>query len=557
MSGTVRTARLALLLLLSVCLPAAGSDSPATPAVGLAGDPFPEYETIRGNVGFWTRIFGEWSLGQIVVHDLEYPAVIYAVVDLPEPREIQPYTKEQQEFIEDLRDRWEDRLETIERKVDRGVELDDQEKAIVLELTTRAGTTAMRDAGKRVRTQRGLRERFRRGLEISRRYDTIIRREFRDLGLPEDLAYMPHVESSFQVGARSSAGATGIWQFTRGTGKRYLSITSTIDERLDPLAATRGAAAYLNDAYDELRNWPIAMTAYNHGVAGMARAVRKHGRDYEQIFLNYNGRLFGFASKNFYSEFLAAREVARNVEKYFPEGISPEPVWDCDEIEVPRRVTAAGIAKAYGVGLSEIAAINPGWTKRAVESGHALPAGTRVWLPRGTIARAAVAGKQPELPPAPEVPVGVHVVRRGETLIGIADRYGMKLADLYDLNAMAPGESLIRAGQKLKIAGPDAAPEIHVVRRGDTMSGIALRYRMTVASLRRLNGMAGGSSLIRVGQKLRVRPGGSDQTHVVRRGETLGRIAHSYRVRLIDLLRVNSLQLHSLIHPGQRIQIPR
>jgi membrane-bound lytic murein transglycosylase D len=185
------------------------------------------------------------------------------------------------------------------------------------ELLARLDGGRLAGAAERVRSQRGLRERFRRGLEISARYEQHFRRIFRDAGLPEDLAYLPHVESSFQAAAKSSAGAVGIWQFTRAAAERYMTVNEIVDERLDPIAATRGAARYLRDAYNRLGSWPLALTSYNHGVNGMQRAKNLYGGDLVRIIADYDHPQFGFASRNFYTEFLAARDIARQPERYF------------------------------------------------------------------------------------------------------------------------------------------------------------------------------------------------------------------------------------------------
>jgi membrane-bound lytic murein transglycosylase D len=542
-------------LLLSVAFCAA---APAQNAEALPPGPFPEYEAIRGNVTFWKRVWAEWTLGQVAVHDLEYPGVVYEVVELPGEVE-ERYTDEQLDFVEETRERWEKRLGALEVKVDSGADLETDEKRLVLLLTTNAGTDALRDAGERVRTQRGLRERFRRGLEISRRYDATFRQIFLDRGLPEDLAYLPHVESSFQWAARSSAGAVGIWQFTRGTGQRYMYVTSSLDERLDPVAAARGAAVYMKDAYARLGDWPLALTAYNHGIQGIARAIEEHGRDYQRIYLEYEGRLFGFASRNFYAEFLAAREIACDPERYFPEGLQYEPEFDHDTVIIEHRTTPGRIAAAYDVPLDELAAINPGWSKRAVQGGLALPEDIQIWLPAGTLARLAEEGEIPV--PAAVDGDGIYIVQRGDTLSSVAGAFGMRVSDLRALNDMSNRESLIRVGQKLTVTGDvgglaGALTTAYVVRRGDTLSEIARAHRMRVRDLLALNDLPRGSSMIHVGQKLVVAEVEPNEFHVVRRGDTLTRIAAVYGVRLADLLRANALNLQSMIYPGQTIRIP-
>jgi len=449
----------------------------------LGGDTaFPEFDSIRPNVEFWTRVFAEWRLGQVVVHDLDHPGVVYEVVDLPGPVE-ESYTETQREFVEDLNELWRRRLRDAEEKVARGDPLDEAETTWVGKLTAGAGTDALRNAHERVRTQRGLRERFRRGLEISGRYEGLFREIFRDAGLPEDLAYLPHVESSYQSAARSSAGAVGVWQFTRGTGKLYLRIDSAIDERLDPVAAAGGAAAYLKQAHAALGNWPLALTSYNHGLAGMTRAVRKLGNDYEKVLREYDGRLFGFASRNFYAEFQAARAIAREPERYFPEGLALEPPLDQDRVALARAATPDQVAAAFGIPLDRLIPLNAAWTSRAVRSSLSLPRGSAVWLPPGTLAGLA------DEPPGYEV-------RRGDTLSAIARAHGIALHRLRELNGIPEEESRILPGQRLRVTQSQ-----YVVRGGDTLLEIALRHGVSLSALLIVNQLS-ETSIIRPGQRI-------------------------------------------------------
>src|SRR5204862_3197364 len=127
---------------------------------------------------------------------------------------------------------------------------------------------------------------------------------------------LPLVESSFE-NVKSKAGAVGVWQFMRGTGRQYLKIANNVDERLDPTKAATAAARMLRDNYDALGDWPIAITAYNHGRAGMMRAKDQYGSSLVTIINDYNGPVFGYASMNFYTEFLAAVEVYKNYPQFF------------------------------------------------------------------------------------------------------------------------------------------------------------------------------------------------------------------------------------------------
>src|SRR5436190_2077228 len=113
--------------------------------------------------------------------------------------------------------------------------------------------------------------------------------------IPAEIALLPLVESSFENRALSNAGAAGIWQFTRGTGRLYLNVNRRLDERLDPLKATRAAARLLHDNYNALESWPLAITAYNHGRAGIQRAQSEAGSEIAKIIEQYRGPAFGYA----------------------------------------------------------------------------------------------------------------------------------------------------------------------------------------------------------------------------------------------------------------------
>jgi len=192
----------------------------------------------------------------------------------------------------------------------------------------------------RIRFQRGQREKFYKGLLRSQLYLDRIRAKFQAAGLPEDLAYLPHVESSFDYKAYSKAGAAGIWQFIRSTGRRYLKINYAVDERRDPIASTVAAIKLLQRNYEKLKTWPLALTAYNHGARSMSRAVRVVGeRDIATIIENYQNRRFGFASKNFYACFLAARDLAKDPKPFFGNIPPVEPV-KFTELRLDRRYRA-------------------------------------------------------------------------------------------------------------------------------------------------------------------------------------------------------------------------
>ena len=488
-----------------------------------APDPFHRPDVLADQVGFWRSVYGHWSSHQVALHDLAYPGIIYEVIDLP--GEVgEGYTAAQKKFIEEHRTALQTQLQSLAQRYTTQSLLSDAERELLFRIRSVAGDDAVVGAAERVRSQRGMRERFRRGLEISGRYDAMFRRIFSDAGLPTDLALLPHVESSFQTSARSSAGAVGVWQFTRGAGRVFLKMNAAVDERLDPVASARGAARYLGHAYGLLGNWAFAVTSYNHGIDGMLRAKKLVGDDFAQAVRTYQSRSFGFASKNFYTEFLAARDVANNPQEYFADGVRLEPPLDLHKIVLDRKMSAGQLAKLHEVSLTQLAELNPAWSRRAARGELPLPVGVDVWLPakaqpeKPKPAAVATLIAAPQMDAAP-LPVSIsrnyHVVRRHDTLLGIAARYRMQVAALQALNNRAPGNKVVRLGDKLLVvkvddpARPEAAPVkdradiIHIVRKGETPTQIASNYGVPVAKLLGSNDLT-RHSVIRPGQRFRI-----------------------------------------------------
>ncbi len=286
---------------------------------------FPKPDSLESAVDFWRKTYAVWHRSEVAYHDDRYLDVVYEVMVLP-GYVAEGLTSEQRYAINQRRDYWKARLAALEDKLRFNLPLnfDDRRLIFNLERSGRPLNSILPGAGDRVRPQRGTKERFKRGLEISGRYDLQFRKIFRDAGLPEELAYLPHVESSFQPAARSSAGAVGMWQFTKGAAETFMPDHNRVDRRLDPFASAYGAARYLSYAYGKLGDWPSALTSYNHGIGGMRRAQNRMGRDFMRIIEQYDGPAFGFASRNYYAQFLAAREIATNPEVFFPEGIRYE-----------------------------------------------------------------------------------------------------------------------------------------------------------------------------------------------------------------------------------------
>ena len=482
---------------------------------------FPVPTALEDNVDFWRKVFAHWRLNQVVLHDADNPALVYRVIKL-KGKVGDAYSRAQRKQIERSTKALQHRLKHLAAVGGNIASLSEQDRALRQHIIDVAGSDGVAGAADRVRGQRGLRERFQKGLEISGRYDRAFREVFREEGVPEDLAYLPHVESSFQNRARSSVGAAGMWQFTRSAGRLFMKINRAVDQRMDPVAAARGAARYLRQAYEMLGSWPLAITSYNHGIRGMMRAKNQYGSDFSRIVQEYDSRTFGFASRNFYAEFLAARDVARNREQYFPEGLNLQPPLALDSVVLDKPLRSHQLARYYGVAQRKLVALNPSWRRRAVRSTIAIPAGTEVWLPAGTLSQVAAAQKA-KLPPAQlarddavaaSSPVNVyHIVRANESLSTIAAHYDLSVRTLRALNDMSPREVLIRVGEKLRVREA-VEPIMNASARGDVI------------------------------------------VHVVRKGDNAWVIAANYGIPVKQLLVTNQLTRHSVLRPGQRLDIP-
>ncbi|MGH9818286.1 MAG: transglycosylase SLT domain-containing protein, partial [Candidatus Acidiferrales bacterium] len=240
----------ALVLALGALIPAISAATPRadTAAVRSIRDPFPQPPELRDAVEFWRRVFAVWRRDQVVFHDTESLGIVYDIVELPGPV-ADAQTPRQQAYVRARRQSLERGLRELARRVRFRMGLNKEQQRLLGVISHGGGTHVLAGADSRVRSQRGMRERFLEGLEISGRYDRIMRDIFRDAALPEDLALLPHIESSFANNARSSAGAAGMWQFMPAAGRRFLRMNSAVDERFDPILAAHGAARYLRNAY--------------------------------------------------------------------------------------------------------------------------------------------------------------------------------------------------------------------------------------------------------------------------------------------------------------------
>jgi membrane-bound lytic murein transglycosylase D len=340
-----------------------------------ASDPVPTFPCLETNVRFWVDAYTKYSTTNGIIHDDTDLNIIYGVIDLLPP-DMRGSRHTNQERIRVAKEHYRKILEDL---AETGVSQDPEKRRIADLFGLNARPDAFRDAINNIRCQVGQKDRFERGLMRSGAYLERIKAIFRSNGLPEDLCYLPHVESSFDVTACSKAGAAGMWQFTRSTGKRFLTVNKAVDERRDPIRASEAAAKLLKHNYDRLADWPMAVTAYNHGIAGMLRAKEEMGT-YEAVFESYNGRFFRFASRNFYAEFLAARHVAENYTQYFSD-LRLNKSLEAREVVTGRQTSVADLSRHYDVDLETLRILNPALGQPVFKGRRQVPKGYKLRLP--------------------------------------------------------------------------------------------------------------------------------------------------------------------------------
>jgi peptidoglycan lytic transglycosylase D len=433
-------------------------------------------------------------------------------------------------------------------------------------------------------------ERFGIWLHRMPRYEAMIRRRLQQEGLPSDLVYLALIESGFSNTATSRARAVGMWQFMKGTGKLYgLRVDRWVDERRDPYRATDAAARHLKDLTDRFGSHYLAAAAYNAGAGRVSRGlIRLPDDDSDSLpsdatfFRLYDTKLLRRETKDYVPKLIAAAMIAKDPARY---GFAPLPPADTtpqyDSLIVSGMTSFDVLARLADTTVAALRELNPQFLRLTTP-----PNGTwivRVPVGHGTAAAEAYAA----LPSSQRVTFREHIVRSGETMTGIAKKYGVVVNDIRAANPRIRSARL-RSGQLVivptqgplstEVARQVSAPEPaeaawHRVRSGETLSSIARRYRVSQRQLQSWNGL-GQSTRIRAGQRLRVstseasraeRKAGRStpamaraeaRSHLVRRGDTLTGLARRYGVTIQALRKANELSVGDVLKSGTRIRIP-
>lgn len=419
-------------------------------------------------------------------------------------------------------------------------------------------------------------------LARSGRYENMFRQILREEGVPEDLVYLPIVESGYKTFALSRARAKGIWQFMSGTARlEGLTVDWWVDERCEPELSTRAAARHLKRLHDYFGDWYLALAAYNAGQGKISRAIRGSGsRDFWEIA--GHRWLIRRETKNYVPAFLAALIIAKDPERYGFDEIEYEEPMQYDTVTVDSCTDLRVIARLSDTTVRRIQEMNPHVRRLTT------PVSNRPFMVRIPTGKKSQFEKQfAALPEKERVTLRYHRVRTGETLSHIARRYQTSVSAICKANRIR-NSRLIRANSTLvipigrghdyyypqpsdnttrKASYPTGKKLVHRVRRGDTLFAIARRYRTDVKSVQEWNGLNG--TLLKPGQRLTVYYNQSrsssiqgsaqaatipDGYHRVRRGDTLYSLSRRYGVSIPDLKRWNNLR-GSLIRPGDLIRI--
>jgi membrane-bound lytic murein transglycosylase D len=336
-----------------------------------------------------------------------------------------------------------------------------------------------------------------RSLERAGKYKDMIANDLREQGVPQDLIYLAVAESGFQpqaLNARSGAG--GMWQFMP-TGAYGLERNGWFDERFDPQKSSKAYAKYMKSLYNQFGDWYLAMAAYDWGPGNVQRAVMRTG--YADFWELYRRNVLPGETKNYVPGIIAAIIMAKNPAQYGLDKLVPEAPVVSDTVTVDSAVDLRLVADVTGASLQEIVALNPSLLRMSTPNNMPFD----LHIPVGT--SATFASRIKEIPEEKRSSWRFHVVRTGETLDGIALAMHARARDIAEANDMAAGDD-VDVNDELVIpvatAAASVGPRRYTVRRGDTLVTVADRFGVTVEQLRRWNRMR--SNTVRVGRALTV-----------------------------------------------------
>ncbi len=431
---------------------------------------FPCPPELARRIDFWIEVFHTYGAGHIVFHDARRPERVYSVL---EGKGLTCSERGAATAAQRERKRLEAMLTEIAGKIATDNPGWSEEQKHLAHLFPDKNPGEIRAAAGSIRCQEGVRDRFVAGLQRYGAHREAVTAALREANLPEDIQFLPFVESAYDPKAYSRVGAAGLWQIMPRTARTLgLELSAAVDERFDPETATLGAIRYLRESHGSLHALarsldpnvtpgavnPFVITSYNYGVGGMLSAMRRMGPNFVKVLHEYKAPTFRVAVQNFYASFLAARHVAKNSATYF-KSIQYDPPRSYDLVALNDAVSAKRLAAHLEVPEERLRDLNPGLTKRVWEGKGLVPKGYTLRLPKRdegwNTKLVALRRAAPETPP---VAAGdSYRVQSGDTACGVARSFGLACKVLVEANGL-DAKARLQIGQIVTIPGKGAAP---------------------------------------------------------------------------------------------------
>ena len=405
--------------------------------------------------------------------------------------------------------------------------------------------------------QKQERQDFEDAYQRSGLYRDMILDELRKAGMPEELAWLPIIESWFRVRAMSSARALGMWQFISSTGYRFglKPRDRWVDERMDPIKSTQAAVKYLSELHAMFGDWQTALAAYNCGEMRVQYVIKTQRIDYLDNFWDLYERL-PVETARFVPRFIAAVMIINNPEKYSFSLSPPLPLFQFETISIKHPFKLSSLAASLGIEPMELALLNPELRQDSTPDYEYI-----LRIPIGTTekAMAAISALPRWIPP--ESTYFMYTVRNGETLSTIAQRFRTSIQAIARLNGLK-SVNRISLGQRLKIPGKD--PQQASLPPADFKSPKRLDKTKETAVFRPGNNGASPNGDSATRDKTPAGNGNgrdgameADGTAIYRvaPGDTLFSISQKFHFPLMDVLSLNGLTEQSTIYPGQEIRV--
>jgi len=402
----------------------------------------------------------------------------------------------------------------------------------------------------------------------SGRYRDKIVKSLKAAGLPEELSWIPLIESGYKVRALSRARALGLWQFIPSTGYKFgLQRNKFIDERMDPAKATRAAIEYLKELHRIFGDWATVLAAYNCGEGRVLKVIRSQKVNYLDNFWDLYERLPRETAR-YVPRFLATLHILNNPETYGLNKVLIDTPMEYETVDVNRQVHLKNVAMSIGVNEKSLRNLNPELRYRILPGDH-----YRLRIPPGTTDLLMAKIEQIPVSRPPQRAYVYHRVRNGQTLSIIARKYRTSVKSIMRANNLRRSNYIV-AGKRLKIPQrgykqssrrivkkPRNGQALsHVVRKGDSLFTIAKRYGTTTKKIQELNKLT--TTILQKGQVLLIFPAQGKPpvvkglaTYEVRSGDSPFLIAQRHQMPLDRLLYLNQLYPASTIYPGQKLYI--